>query len=284
MGNTTYYNTNDQFYGGDGNDQIYAYGGDDVLHGEAGNDSLYGQDGSDTLIGGAGNDTLEGGTGGDTYIWNLGDGNDTINNYASSGNSDTDKLRFGEGINPWDVENARSGNDLILSLKDGSGSVKIQNWYQTDTRYKVDEIVFADGSSWKLSDGQSIEDWLQEQAETGQSMAMSARSGRASGKAFDSEMAAAASLLTAGSSADLFSAEMQRFDGVNKAKTQSTAALNAASQAAVDFALAGLQLEEKSAMVCTTEGTGGATYAGMLAIPSATPSAGRNRNPFGRAR
>ncbi|AMK76855.1 MULTISPECIES: calcium-binding protein [Methylomonas] len=42
------------------------------------NDILIGEGGDDTLIGGKGNDILIGGNGYDTYIWNTGDGTDTI--------------------------------------------------------------------------------------------------------------------------------------------------------------------------------------------------------------
>lgn len=43
---------------------------------------LTGWSSNDILTGGAGNDTLNGGAGNDTYIYNLGDGQDTIYNYS----------------------------------------------------------------------------------------------------------------------------------------------------------------------------------------------------------
>ncbi|MDD5385392.1 MAG: hypothetical protein PHG89_11000 [Gallionella sp.] len=52
--------------------------GNGALSGGDQADSLYGMNGADTLIGGKGNDYLEGGQGNDTYIWNSGDGLDTI--------------------------------------------------------------------------------------------------------------------------------------------------------------------------------------------------------------
>lgn len=51
---------------------------DDVLTGGNGDDYIYGNMGNDTLTGNKGNDDLYGGSGDDTYIWNLGDGLDTI--------------------------------------------------------------------------------------------------------------------------------------------------------------------------------------------------------------
>jgi Ca2+-binding RTX toxin-like protein len=76
---------NDVLTGGFGSDKLYGLGGNDVLNGGDGNDSLYGGDGNDILAGGTGSDYLEGGTGNDVYVWNLGDGDDTINDTGPAG-------------------------------------------------------------------------------------------------------------------------------------------------------------------------------------------------------
>lgn len=55
-----------------------------MIYGGAGFDSFYGEDGNDTLIGGTGSDYMEGGAGDDTYIYNVGDGLDTIYDYENS--------------------------------------------------------------------------------------------------------------------------------------------------------------------------------------------------------
>jgi VCBS repeat-containing protein len=66
-----------------GDDMLAGFdGGDDAIDGLAGNDTLIGLGGNNTLAGGAGADYLEGGQGGDTYVFNLGDGDDRINNFA----------------------------------------------------------------------------------------------------------------------------------------------------------------------------------------------------------
>lgn len=57
---------------------------DDVLYGNGGDDSLHGKDGDDILSGGKGNDNLDGGNGRDVYIWNKGDGFDTIVDYGET--------------------------------------------------------------------------------------------------------------------------------------------------------------------------------------------------------
>jgi len=70
--------------GGTGNDNLTAGNGDDILTGGTGNDNLTAGNGDDILNGGTGNDTLNGAYGSDTYIFNLGDGADTINDYNTS--------------------------------------------------------------------------------------------------------------------------------------------------------------------------------------------------------
>jgi hypothetical protein len=268
----------------DGDDVIGKVGnfsGKDLLDGGAGNDQLYSGDNNDVLVGGTDNDYLEGGQGSDVYIYNRGDGDDTINNYSYYGNSETDVLKFGAGINAWDMETSRDENDLNLSLKDGSGGVKVQNWYSNDSRYKLNEVSFSDGSTWKASDGQAIEAYFQEQAELAmQNMAMSAQASAMSGdevshsevEASDSEMAAAASLLME-ESADLFNMEEQLFEETNASEDLTTAELNATSsfedeQAVVDVAMASLQLEEENAMICTAESTDTTAGESILAPPA----------------
>jgi hypothetical protein len=242
--------------GTDGNDTITGFDTNDVIKGGAGNDTLNGGAGNDTLQGGKGGDTLNGGAGSDAYVYNKGDGDDTINNYAGSGATDHDMLSFGTDIHVWDLDLSRSANDLILSLKDG-GSVKVQNWYLSDSRYKLDEITFADGNSWKASDGRTLEEWLQEQK----------------------DLAEAASLLSSSASEmDLFSLETQFGD--RSTALRSTADLNALNdfgndQTVLDIALASLQLEPDLAMAYSPAGTEYAPENSILAV-----SSDNGANPF----
>ena len=120
-----------------GNDRIYAGGG---------NDKLYGQSGDDVLVGGTGDDYLEGSYGSDTYVYNKGDGHDVINNYSHYGGREKDVLKFGEGISAEDLEVIRRGNnnDVTFSLRDGSGSVRVQEHFRSE-QYSLDEVEFADG-------------------------------------------------------------------------------------------------------------------------------------------
>ena len=129
--------------GMDTNDQIYGYDGNDIIYGNAGNDYLDGGSGDDYLDGGTGNDTLIGRNGNDTYIFGRGYGQDIIN--ESSGNSSNDRVVFAEDISVEDVEFKRSGNDLVITVKDTDDSLRIENQY-SDSWYLVENFEFSDGT------------------------------------------------------------------------------------------------------------------------------------------
>ena len=69
---------NDFVDGNGGNDRIVLGRGNDVGFGGDGNDHIRGGAGEDTIIGGAGHDYLIGGWGEDVFVFNEGDGRDTI--------------------------------------------------------------------------------------------------------------------------------------------------------------------------------------------------------------
>ncbi|MBX8505522.1 calcium-binding protein [Pseudomonas lijiangensis] len=151
---------NDYLYGGTGTDQLsggegadYLAGGDgnDTLAGDAGNDNLYGDSGNDQLDGGIGNDYLTGGDGSDTYRFSRGWGQDSINNYDSSAGK-TDAIEFAADILPGDIIITRSGNDLVLSLKNATDKVTVSSYFQNDgdTPYAIEQIRFADGTQWNV--------------------------------------------------------------------------------------------------------------------------------------
>jgi len=146
---------NDIIYGGADNDKIWgddieanlalANHGDDYLYGGAGNDFLTGGGGNDLFEGGIGDDTLDGGVGNDTYIFNKGDGHDTV--------IDPDKdntFIFGEGISQDDIT-LRLGS-LLLDLGNGD-EIHINGFEQTDVfnSASVGTFTFADGSALSLN-------------------------------------------------------------------------------------------------------------------------------------
>ena len=72
-----------------------------VLEGGDGRDFLRGGEGNDILSGGAGRDRLDGFAGDDLYIYNTGDGRDTIANFELLGDDDTIQLGV-DGIDTLD--------------------------------------------------------------------------------------------------------------------------------------------------------------------------------------
>lgn len=137
-----------------GNDQLYGENGDDFLDGGEGNDSLYGENGNDTLDGGLGNDYLVGSSGSDTYLFNLGDGKDTIYNYDTESSS-IDKLVFGAGTSIDKLWFEKNGNDLQVSILDTTDSVLIKNWFLNQS-YKLDFFESNDGDILYASNVQSL--------------------------------------------------------------------------------------------------------------------------------
>ncbi|MCP8473914.1 calcium-binding protein, partial [Pseudomonas triclosanedens] len=146
------YGGDDDLDGGVGNDTLYGGAGQDVLKGGLGNDTLYGEDGNDTLIGGAGNDYLSGGVGSDVYRFERGWGQDTVYNYDTS-TSKVDAIEFGADIAASDIVATRSGDDLILRLKDSTDQITVQSYFNGDAAgsYRLEEVRFADGTAWNIA-------------------------------------------------------------------------------------------------------------------------------------
>ena len=115
----------DIMLGGEGNDYLNGQDGNDHLFGESGNDTLSGGNGNDTLVGGAGNDTLYGGAGNDVFVFNRGDGQDTIQMLDDVNGIDT--LSFGTAISLADLRLEKSSNDLIIHVGTGEDQVKFLN-------------------------------------------------------------------------------------------------------------------------------------------------------------
>ena len=136
--NDTLYGQNgdDILDGGNGNDTLVGQGGNDTLYGGGGDDRIGGGDGNDTIYGGAGNDYLEGGGGDDTYIFNLGDGADTI--YDTSGEN---KIKFKEGIGKENITFQRIANDLVLKYGEND-TVRINNQFGGGA---IEQIALASG-------------------------------------------------------------------------------------------------------------------------------------------
>ncbi len=133
---------------------LYGLDGNDTLDGALGVDQLYGGTGDDVLIGGLGDDTLYGGDGNDTYIYNRGDAQDTISEYYMEGGvpqgGGSDTLLFGAGITKADLSFSVSGNDLIVTINNQSGTITLKDWMLEARR--IETFRFNDGSTLGVSD------------------------------------------------------------------------------------------------------------------------------------
>jgi len=121
-----------------------------LLEGRGGDDQLYGGMGNDTLDGGAGNDAMLGGGGDDVYL--PGSGLDAILDFGGN-----DTLRFGPGIAADQVEGIRNpgSDDLSLRVLGSPDEVMIANWF-TDPSYRLEQVVFADGTVWDAAAIQAL--------------------------------------------------------------------------------------------------------------------------------
>lgn len=130
------------YYGLGGNDNLYGSKSNDKLYGGAGNDRISGGEGDDLIVGGTGDDYLDGYYGNDTYIFNKGDGSDTV--YDADGNDDKIIL----GYNFQDIMFERFGNNLRLRMIGLSDSVTINSWYTNNSsQYKIETFKSATGST-----------------------------------------------------------------------------------------------------------------------------------------
>ena len=98
---------------------------------------------------GGGNDLLNGTLSGDIYRFNLGDGQDVIN---ENGPADyyTDRIVLGAGIASGDVHGTRDGQSLVLNIGTNGDRITAANWYQ-GTEYQVERLEFADGTVWSAA-------------------------------------------------------------------------------------------------------------------------------------
>ncbi|WP_270504047.1 calcium-binding protein [Kluyvera ascorbata] len=142
-----------EIHAGGGDDKLYGSDNNDDLYGDSGDDVLRGYTGNDVLAGGTGNDVLDGGLGEDTYLFNLGDGQDVIDD--SSYNPETDTLRFGEGLRMEDAVVQRSGDDLIIGFRDSADRVTIHDYFDAKSP-SIEHIIFVDGTTWDISSIQNL--------------------------------------------------------------------------------------------------------------------------------
>jgi Ca2+-binding RTX toxin-like protein len=142
---------------------IFGTNGDDVIAGDAYSNQIFGMDGNDAIDGGGGMDYLEGGAGddelaggtgdydylvggsdNDTYVFNRGDGQDSI--YDEDG---VDTIQFGVNIAVGDITVTRDPYNLYLNLNNSGGRLVLQNWY-IGAEFQIEQVVFTGGTTWNV--------------------------------------------------------------------------------------------------------------------------------------
>ena len=149
---------------GPNQERLAVDGSDDLsVTGNALANGLWGNAGNNLLLGGLGNDFLVGGGGNDVYLFNRGDGQDTLDNKDAVIGTDT--LRFGAGILETDVVVLQTGNNLFLKLKNSTDQIAFVDYFAaTSTQdgvpvdHKIDRIEFASGAVWDQAMIQSVLD------------------------------------------------------------------------------------------------------------------------------
>ena len=121
--------------------------------GNALGNSLFGNRGNNTLTGMGGDDFLFGDAGNDIYVFNRGDGQDSIDNTDLLTAIDT--LRFGAGIADTDVLGFQAGMNMFLKIKGTNDHITFINYYGGDeindgvvSDHKIDRVEFANGVVW----------------------------------------------------------------------------------------------------------------------------------------
>ncbi|WP_195822546.1 DUF4214 domain-containing protein [Roseobacter sp. MH60115] len=147
--------------GTSGNDVLVGKNTPDNFYGLGGNDTLNGSGGDDVLNGGAGDDVLTGGSavaeetnGNDTYVWSIGDGNDTIQEYSSSF-AEVDTLRFENVASDGVVLRRVSGTvDIEIEIQSGDEIIRVISQLHDYTAQSqgLEAIEFSDGVIWGRDD------------------------------------------------------------------------------------------------------------------------------------
>jgi VCBS repeat-containing protein len=123
-----------------------------TLQGNAYDNILSGGGGDDTLSGEGGNDTLIGGDGGDGYVYELGDGRDTIiETGAATGKGDV--IVLAGSLKAGDISFVRNPDhnlDLTLTFADG-GSLTIKDYF-AGSGPNIEGIEFASGGTWSSAE------------------------------------------------------------------------------------------------------------------------------------
>ncbi|MDQ1920015.1 calcium-binding protein [Massilia pseudoviolaceinigra] len=142
-----------------GGDTLYGFAADEALNGLAGNDHLFGLAGNDTLEGGIGNDSLNGGLGNDVYLFGRGDGRDMAYMTDVRPMTEVNTLRLKPGVLPSDLSFDMSGTTMLINIIGTTDQFRVEGFLYgsntTNSANPLQQIIFADGTTWNLAEIQA---------------------------------------------------------------------------------------------------------------------------------
>jgi Ca2+-binding RTX toxin-like protein len=132
-----------------------------TVTGNALDNGLWGNAGANVMTGGKGNDYLDGGAGNDVYVFNKGDGQDSIDTFDASTATDTLQI----GALDSEVLAFQYGTHLFVKIKNSSDQIGFIDYYSASTLVdgqtydnKIDRITFSNGVTWDQAMIQSVVD------------------------------------------------------------------------------------------------------------------------------
>jgi Ca2+-binding RTX toxin-like protein len=114
----------DQLLGGDGGGTLDGGDGNDLIVGGGGADTMLGGEGADVLDGHGGGDTLQGGAGDDQYVFEKGNGTDTITD-----GSGKNVIFFGGEVDRSRLWLTRDGDHLRIGVIGSDHVVKVEGFF-----------------------------------------------------------------------------------------------------------------------------------------------------------
>lgn len=124
---------------------VYDAPGSRVIFGSVAGDRIEDYQGTNKIIvGGPGDDVMDAGPKGYTYVFNIGDGKDTVFLGGSS-----DRLRFGEGISQEDIHLRIEGNNVVVQYSENDETILDTSYLLSGSGVNV-TLVFDGGRSMQF--------------------------------------------------------------------------------------------------------------------------------------
>ena len=120
--------------------------GEDLLIGTNTTDRIIGLGGDDIFVSGPGNDLMDGDGGNDTYVFNFGDGVDTIRDAVAPDNGNV--VEFGGGISTADISLSVQDNMLVIKVGSEGDALLLEGFDPNDpyNTIGVETFRFEDGT------------------------------------------------------------------------------------------------------------------------------------------